>query len=60
MPIRRYEMPWRHAYEAYAGLAWGIALMFFTAVGAIGQLPHVLAFSLSIACLGIDKRRPKN
>lgn len=44
MPIRRYEMPWRHAYEAYAGLAWGIALMFFTAVGSTGQLPRVLAF----------------
>ena len=57
MPIRRYEMPWRQAYEAYAGLAWGIALMFFTAVGAIGQLPHVLAFSLSIACLGMSALR---
>lgn len=57
MPIRRYEMPWRHAYEAYAALAWGIALMFFTAVGSTGQLPRVLAFPLSIACLGMSALR---
>jgi conjugal transfer pilus assembly protein TraD len=57
MPIRRYEMPWRHAYEAYAGLAWGIALMLFTAVGAIGQLPRILALSLSITCLGMSALR---
>ena len=29
MLLRKYEMPWRRAYEAYAGLAWAFAFVFF-------------------------------
>ena len=29
MLLRKYEMPWRRAYEAYAGLAWTLASVFF-------------------------------
>jgi conjugal transfer pilus assembly protein TraD len=57
MSIRRYEMPWRRAYEAYAGIVWGIALIFFTAVGTMGQLPRVLALPLTIACLSMSALR---
>ena len=57
MLLRRYEMPWRHAYEAYAALSWLMALVFFVAVGAMGQLPHVLAFPLSVGCFGMGLSR---
>ncbi len=53
MFIRRYEMPWRHAYEAYAGLVWGLALVFFMVVGVIGQVPRALALPLSLTCFGM-------
>ena len=33
MLVRRYEMPWRRAYEVYAGAAWGLALVFFMFAG---------------------------
>ena len=29
MLLRKYEMPWRRAYEGYAGLAWTLAFVFF-------------------------------
>ena len=31
MLTRKYEMPWRTAYEAYAGLAWLASLEFLYA-----------------------------
>ena len=33
MLMRRYEMPWRRAYETYAGAIWLMAMTFFAAVG---------------------------
>ena len=29
MLMRRYEMPWRRAYELYAGGVWALTLVFF-------------------------------
>lgn len=29
MLIRKYEMPWRRAYECYAAAAWLVALIVF-------------------------------
>ena len=46
-------MPWRHAYEVYAGLVWGLALVFFMVVGVIGQVPRALALPLSLTCFGM-------
>jgi hypothetical protein len=36
MLVRRYEMPWRRAYEVYAGIAWWLALLYFVGVGVVG------------------------
>lgn len=51
MLIRRYEMPWRRAYEVYAASCWWLGLFFFAVVGAVGHLPRPLALPLSLACL---------
>jgi conjugal transfer pilus assembly protein TraD len=51
MLMRRYEMPWRRAYELYAGGAWALAMVFFAVVGAAGWLPLPLAAPLALLCL---------
>lgn len=51
MLMRRYEMPWRRAYELYAGGIWALAMVFFAMVGATGRLPLALAAPLSLLCL---------
>ncbi len=50
MLMRRYEMPWRRAYEAHAGIVWLFAVAWFVAMGIAGQIPRALALPLSIAC----------
>lgn len=57
MLLRRYEMPWRRAYEAHASLAWLFALAYFVMVGSTGQLPRILALPLSITCFLIALMR---
>ncbi|MDO8770603.1 MAG: conjugative transfer system coupling protein TraD [Burkholderiaceae bacterium] len=51
MLLRRYEMPWRPAYEARATIVWLFALAWFVIVGVAGQLPRTLALPLSLVCL---------
>lgn len=53
MLVRRYEMPWRRAYEAYAAIAWGLALLYFVVIGVTGTLPRQLALPLSITCFAM-------
>ncbi|THF64957.1 conjugal transfer protein TraD [Pseudothauera nasutitermitis] len=53
MLVRRYEMPWRRTYEAYAGIAWGVALLYFIGVGVAGALPRQLALPLAAACFAL-------
>ena len=48
MLARRYEMPWRRAYESYAGIGWLAAMAFFVIVGATLRLPRSLALPLSL------------
>ena len=55
--MRRYEMPWRRAYEAYAGLAWMCAMVFFAVVGVAGRLPRPLALPLALLCFGLSVLR---
>jgi conjugal transfer pilus assembly protein TraD len=50
MLARRYEMPWRSAYESYAGMGWLAAMLFFAVVGAQQQLPCLLALPLAVLC----------
>ena len=57
MLARRYEMPWRRAYEVYAGIGWGVALIFFLAVGVAGWLPRPLALPLSLLCFAMGLLR---
>ena len=50
MLLRRYEMPWRRAYEIHAGCAWLGALAWFVILGVSGLLPRTLALPLSLLC----------
>ncbi|MEO8155142.1 MAG: conjugative transfer system coupling protein TraD [Rhizobacter sp.] len=57
MLARRYEMPWRRAYEAYAGIGWGLALIFFLVAGVAGVLPRPLALPLTLICFAMGALR---
>ena len=57
MLMRRYEMPWRRAYELYAGGVWALTLVFFVVVGATGRLPRPLALPLSVVCFAMGLLR---
>ncbi|MCU6435328.1 conjugative transfer system coupling protein TraD [Undibacterium sp. Jales W-56] len=57
MLIRKYEMPWRRAYEAYAALAWFISLVFFVTISVRAELPSQFTGPLAIACMWMTIRR---
>lgn len=57
MLMRRYEMPWRRAYEVYASTMWLMATAFYAATGATGQLPGQLALPLASACFAVGLLR---
>ena len=57
MLMRRYEMPWRRAYEVYAAAVWASALLFFAATGGLGLLPRQLALPLAAFCLAMGVLR---
>jgi conjugal transfer pilus assembly protein TraD len=57
MLVRRFEMPWRRAYEAVAGIAWLLAALYFAAVGVSGALPGMLAWPLGVPCALMSHRR---
>ncbi|PKO39619.1 MAG: conjugal transfer protein TraD [Betaproteobacteria bacterium HGW-Betaproteobacteria-6] len=57
MLVRPYEMPWRRAYEVYAGAIWWLALIYFVAVGVAGILPKQLALPLALICFGMGVLR---
>ncbi|MBB4730487.1 conjugative transfer system coupling protein TraD [Xanthomonas arboricola] len=59
MLMRRYEMPWRPAYEGYASGLWGLAMLYFAGAGLAGPLPPALAAALALACLGMSVWRLK-
>ena len=41
MLVRDYEMPWRPAYEMWAGAAWLVGLLFFVYLGGRGLHHHL-------------------
>jgi len=53
MLVRRYEMPWRRAYEAHAAAFWGAGLIYFLGAGIAGALPRPLALPLAIFCFAL-------
>ena len=57
MLVRRYEMPWRRAYEVYAGIAWWLTLLYFLGVGVVGKLPWQLALPLALVCFAMGVLR---
>ena len=50
MLVRRYEMPWRTAFEAHAGMSWLVAACYFTGVAAAGTLPLLPSLAIAGAC----------
>lgn len=57
MLVRRYEMPWRPAYEGYAALTWGLALIYAIAAASTSLLPRPLAWPLAVFCTALAARR---
>uniref|UniRef100_UPI0032B247F2 conjugative transfer system coupling protein TraD n=1 Tax=uncultured Aquincola sp. TaxID=886556 RepID=UPI0032B247F2 len=57
MLMRRYEMPWRRAYEVYAAAVWASTLLFFAVTGGLGLLPRQLALPLAGFCLAMGVLR---
>ena len=57
MLVRRYEMPWRRAYEAGAGVTWLAAGLYFAGVAAVAAVPAKLALPLSVLCVLMSLRR---
>lgn len=53
MLIRKFEMPWRRAYECYAGVAWLIALISFVIIAVREELPWHFTGSLAMLCLSM-------
>jgi len=51
MLIRRYEMPWRPAYEMYASGLWALAALYFLGTHLVGRLP--LAFAIPLATISL-------
>jgi len=50
MLIRRYEMPWRVAYEGYPAGAWLIGTAYFSYGAIAGAGPRGLLIGLAVAC----------
>jgi conjugal transfer pilus assembly protein TraD len=42
MSVRKYEMPWRRAYELYAGLAWSCGAVLYAALAHHAGHPFAL------------------
>lgn len=57
MLVRRYEMPWRRAFEAHAGLVWLAASFYFASIALAGPLPVLPALGLTAACSLMASRR---
>jgi conjugal transfer pilus assembly protein TraD len=54
MLVRAYEMPWRRAYEAWAGAIWFITLVATATMAKITDLPAATALPLTSACLAMS------
>ncbi len=57
MLVRPYEMPWRRAYEGYAGLVWYTAFGFVLYDAAARALPWALSIPMALLCLLAGVRR---
>ena len=57
MLVRRYEMPWRRAYEAHAAIGWLAAGLYFAWMAAFRALPLTLVGTLAVMCVLMSARR---
>jgi conjugal transfer pilus assembly protein TraD len=57
MLTRRYEMPWRPAYEAYAAVVWVLTGFYFVTVAWWETLPQGPTLGLAAACIAMAWRR---
>lgn len=57
MLVRRYEMPWRPAFEAHAAAAWLLTALYFSGVCISGAIPRMPALALLAGCLLMAMRR---
>jgi conjugal transfer pilus assembly protein TraD len=53
MSVRRYEMPWRTAYELYAAMAWSLGVVLFAVLAYHAGHAFVLLASLGGVCLAM-------
>ena len=51
MLVRKYEMPWRPAYEVWAGAAWLVGLLAFVYLGKRGILTLPMSLGLGLLSL---------
>ena len=51
MLIRKYEMPWRRAYEGYAAAGWFVAFGSLIVIAMRDELPWRFAGALAMLCL---------
>ena len=51
MLVRKYEMPWRKAYESWAGIIWLLAAAFFVHAVVRAGAPPALSLPLALVCL---------
>ena len=57
MLARPYEMPWRRAYEAYAGLVWYLAFAIVLRQAQLQEMPWDMAVPMALTCLAAAVRR---
>lgn len=57
MLVRPYEMPWRSAYELWAGAAWIVGLVFFVYLGARGLVTSTMSLALALFTFLMAARR---
>lgn len=55
--VRKYEMPWRKAYELYAATAWSLGVVLYSALAWRATHAVALPSSLGIVCLLMAIRR---
>ncbi|MBX3602434.1 MAG: conjugative transfer system coupling protein TraD [Rubrivivax sp.] len=57
MLVRDYEMPWRPAYEMWAGAAWLAGLLSFVYLGGRGLITSAVALGLALMALMMAAHR---
>ncbi len=55
MLIRKYEMPWRRAYESYASVAWLVALIAFVIIAVRSLSPNPFDAGDTRAIMNFEK-----